>query len=72
VSTKFCAFNAPAFKRFAITVNAVLKRFTGGRMFLEVFHNEYVGGNGFDPSIRRSPFPMIQVCYLVNATHPKE
>jgi hypothetical protein len=68
VSTKFCAFNAPAFKRFAITVNAVLKRFTKGRMFLEVFHNEYVGQEGFDPSLRRSPFPMIQVSYVVNAT----
>jgi hypothetical protein len=69
VSTKFCAFNAPAFKRFAITVNAALKRFTKGRMFLEVFHNEYVGQDGFDPSLRRSPFPMIQVCYLANSTH---
>jgi hypothetical protein len=72
VSTKFCAFNAPAFKRFAITVNAVLKRFTKGRMFLEVFHNEYVGQEGFDPSLRRSPFPMIQVSYVVNGTNAME
>lgn len=72
VSTKFCAFNAPAFKRFAITVNAALKRFTKGRMFLEVFHNEYVGQEGFDPSLRRSPFPMIQVSYVVNATSAAE
>ena len=66
VSTKFCAFNAPAFKRFAISINAALKRLSQGRMFLEVFHNEYVGQDGFDHSLRRSPFPMIQICYEVS------
>lgn len=35
VATKFCAFNAQSFKRFAITVNAALKRLAGGHMFIE-------------------------------------
>lgn len=65
VVTKFCAFNAQSFKRYAITINAALKRLTGGRMFLEVFHTEYTGQSGFDNSLRRSPFPMIQICYEV-------
>jgi len=63
VATKFCAYNAQQFKRFAITINAALKRLTGGRMFLEVFHNEYTGRSGFDSALRRSPFPMIQIVY---------
>ena len=65
VATKFCAYNAESFKRFAITINAALKRLTDGRMFLEVFHPEYVGKQGFDNAKRRSPFPMIQICYEV-------
>lgn len=65
IATKFNTYNAQAFKRFAITINAALKRITGGRMFLEVFHPEYVGNQGYDHALRRSPFPMIQICYLV-------
>lgn len=63
VATKFCAFNAQSFKRFAITINAALKRLTNGQMFLEVFHPEYVGRKGYNSVMRRSPFPMIQICY---------
>ena len=72
VTTKFCSFNAQAFKRFAITVNAALKRLTDGRMFLEVFHPEYVGNQGYDHDRRRSPFPMIQICYEVNYQEKKK
>jgi hypothetical protein len=63
VATNFCAFNAQSFKRFAITINATLKRLTNGQMFLEVFHPEYVGKKGSNSGMRRSPFPMIQICY---------
>lgn len=65
IATKFNTYNAQAFKRFVITINAALKRITGGRMFLEVFHPEYVGNHGYTHALRRSPFPMIQICYLV-------
>jgi hypothetical protein len=67
VSTKFCSFNAQSFKRFAITINAALKRLTNGQMFLEVFHPEYVGRKGYNSVMRRSPFPMIQICYASKA-----
>jgi hypothetical protein len=67
VSTKFCAFNAQTFKRFAITINAALKRLTNGQMFLEVFHPEYVGKKGYNSVMRQSPFPMIQICYVAKA-----
>jgi len=70
VTTKFCRFNAQMFKRFAITVNAALRRLTGGKMFIEVFHPEYVGNNGYNSELRRSPFPMIQICYDVQRKHP--
>jgi hypothetical protein len=94
ITTKYLAYNAQSFKRFAITINAALKRLTDGRMFLEVFHPEYVGNQGYskllsgrnscyssafslvtvlilsfrfylDHSLRRSPFPMIMICYHV-------
>jgi len=65
IATKFNTYNAQAFKRFAITINAALKRITGGRMFLEVFHPEYVGNQGYNHALRRAPFPMIQICYLL-------
>jgi hypothetical protein len=67
VSTNFCAFNAQSFKRFAITINAALKRLTNGQMFLEVFHPEYVGKKGYNSLMRRSPFPMMQICYAAKA-----
>jgi hypothetical protein len=47
ITTKYLAYNAQSFKRFAITINAALKRLTDGRMFLEVFHPEYVGNQGY-------------------------
>lgn len=65
VTTKFRAYNSEGFKRFAVTINAALKRLTGGKIFLEVFHPEYVGRKGYDNKLRRSPFPMIQICYQV-------
>jgi hypothetical protein len=55
IATKFNMYNAQAFKRFAITINAALKRITNGRMFLEVFHPEYVGNKGYQHTRRRSP-----------------
>ena len=64
IATKFNKYNAQAFKRFAITINAALKRITHGKMFLEVFHPEYVGNKGYNHALRRSPFPMIQICYI--------
>lgn len=67
VATKFNAFNAQSFKRFAITINAALKRLTNSKMFLEVFHNEYIGQSGSNNMLRRSPFPMIQICFKVEA-----
>jgi hypothetical protein len=63
ITTKFRAYNAEGFKRFAITVNAALKRLTSEKMFLEVFHPEYCGKKGYDNKRRRSPFPMLQICY---------
>ncbi len=33
-------------------------------MFLEVFHPEYCGKKGYDNRLRRSPFPMVQICYV--------
>lgn len=39
-------------------------------MFLEVFHPEYVGNQGYDSMLRRSPFPTIQICYEVRKTSP--
>jgi len=64
ITTKFRAYNAEGFKRFAITVNAALKRLTSEKMFLEVFHPEYCGKKGYDNKLRRSPFPMIQICHV--------
>lgn len=40
------------------------------QMFLEVFHPEYVGNQGYDSQLRRSPFPTIQICYEVRKTSP--
>ena len=59
---KYASYNASEFKRFAVTVNAALKHLTGGKMFLELFHPEYVGAKH---ASRRSPYPMIQICYRV-------
>lgn len=67
VTTKFLPYNAQSFKRFAITVNAALKRFTNKRMFLEIFHPEYVGNKGYNNNLRRSPFPCIQIIYHIQS-----
>lgn len=63
ISTKFCAFNSEAFKKFAITINAALKRLTDDKMFLEIFHPEYVGKKGYNSSFRRAPYAMLMLCY---------
>jgi len=63
ISTKFCAFNSEGFKKFAITINAALKRLTDGKMFLEIFHPEYVGKKGYNNSFRRAPYAMLMLCY---------
>ena len=63
---KYASYNASEFKRFAVTVNAALKYLTGGKMFLELFHPEYVANRvGAKHTSRRSPYPMIQICYRV-------
>jgi hypothetical protein len=71
VATKFHLYNAQTFKRFAITVNAVLKHFTGGSMSLELLHPEYVGATDADSERRRAPLPTIQICYHVQAKRKK-
>lgn len=65
VCTKYCAFNSEGFRKFAITINAALKRITNKKMSLEIFHPEYIGKKGYNNSFRRSPYPMIQFCYYV-------
>jgi hypothetical protein len=82
ISTKFCAFNAQSFKRFAISIHLSLQRSLqmsveekskkGNtvqpklNVYLEVFHPEYIGSTkGYNHSLRRSPFPMILICYEV-------
>jgi len=68
VSTKFCAFNAPKWRQVAIVVNAALKRLSKGKMFVEMFHPEYVFGEEQYNQFRRSPFAMIQICYVRGLT----
>lgn len=64
IARTYSSYNASEFKRFAITVNAALKHLTDGKMFLELFHPEYVASRaGAQHSNRRSPYPMIQICY---------
>eukprot|EP00591_Stephanopyxis_turris_P005667 CAMPEP_0195507128 /NCGR_PEP_ID=MMETSP0794_2-20130614/637_1 /TAXON_ID=515487 /ORGANISM="Stephanopyxis turris, Strain CCMP 815" /LENGTH=473 /DNA_ID=CAMNT_0040633701 /DNA_START=220 /DNA_END=1641 /DNA_ORIENTATION=+ len=71
VTTKFRAYNAEGFKRFAVTVNAALKRLTDDKMFIEVFHPEYVGKKGYNCDLRRSPYPTIQICYELGNSKSK-
>jgi len=59
VAPRFSAFNAPQWRSFAITVNAVLKRMTDGKISLEVLHPEYTGRN--HDNLRRSPFPTMHI-----------
>lgn len=64
IARTYSSYNASEFKQFAITVNAALKHLTDGKMFLELFHPEYVASRaGAQHSNRRSPYPMIQICY---------
>jgi hypothetical protein len=72
VPTTFCAYNAQSFKRFAIVINAALRRLTGGQMFLEVFHPEYVGRKECNSAMRRSPVPMILIGYETKAENVVE
>lgn len=72
VSTKFKRYSAETFKRFAITVNAVLKRITSGNISLELLHPEYMGLTEVESQGRRAPFPAIQICYKVQAIKKKE
>mmetsp|Transcript_18277 Transcript_18277/g.39544 ORF Transcript_18277/g.39544 Transcript_18277/m.39544 type:complete len:503 (-) Transcript_18277:426-1934(-) len=67
VTKAYSTYSASEFKRFAITVNAALKQLTGGKIFLEPFHPEYVGKAGAKHENRRSPFPTIQICYHFGA-----
>lgn len=66
IAPRFSSFNACQWRQFAITVNAVLKRVTNGKIVLEVFHPEYTGTNkksksNNDDNLRRSPFPTIHI-----------
>jgi len=63
ITPNFSAYNAMGFKKFAVTVNAALKHITAGKMFIELFHPEYVGPKGYHNGFRRSPAPAIQICY---------
>lgn len=66
IAKKYASYNSSEFKRFAITVNAALKHLTDGKMFIELFHPEYVANRaGAKHASRRSPYPMIQICYRV-------
>mmetsp|Transcript_9548 Transcript_9548/g.14223 ORF Transcript_9548/g.14223 Transcript_9548/m.14223 type:complete len:326 (+) Transcript_9548:319-1296(+) len=62
ITTKYSIFNANQFKRFAISINGMLKEFTNGQVFLELFHPEYVGKKSSQSKSRRTPFPTLQIC----------
>lgn len=62
VLTSFNIYQADAFKKFAISISASLSHITKEQMFLEVFHPEFVGRTGSSDHLRRSPYPMLQVC----------
>jgi len=62
ILTNFNIYQADAFKKFAISINAALSYITKKQMFLEVFHPEFVGHTGSSDHLRRSPYPMLQVC----------
>ncbi|GMI24097.1 hypothetical protein TeGR_g2481 [Tetraparma gracilis] len=62
VAPRYHSFNAEAWKRFGVTVNACLARLTGGRMWAAGFHPEYVCGGGGDSGGRRMEFPTLQIC----------
>jgi hypothetical protein len=61
VAPRFCAYNAPQWRRFCITINAVLKKIQPhSTVTMQVFHPEYdQGKSGVDA--RRSPFPTFTI-----------
>lgn len=61
IPTQFGTYSYKDFKNFAFTVDVALKQLTNERMFLEVFHPKLVSNNN-----KRSPYPMIQICYRVS------
>ncbi|GMH92951.1 hypothetical protein TrST_g3811 [Triparma strigata] len=64
VTPNFSTFNSEQYKKFAVSISPALERLTGGKMFISVFHPEYVTGvKGGESERRRSDWPMIQVCY---------
>eukprot|EP00567_Pseudictyota_dubia_P003715 CAMPEP_0197445216 /NCGR_PEP_ID=MMETSP1175-20131217/10485_1 /TAXON_ID=1003142 /ORGANISM="Triceratium dubium, Strain CCMP147" /LENGTH=508 /DNA_ID=CAMNT_0042976135 /DNA_START=140 /DNA_END=1666 /DNA_ORIENTATION=+ len=63
IAPNFYPYSATDFRKFAVTVNAALKHLAGGKMFIELFHPEYVGPKGYHNTFRRSPAPAIQICY---------
>ena len=59
----FCTFNASLYKTFAVSLSASLSRLTSGKMRMEVFHPEYVGGKMKGGQGRRTPWPSLMICY---------
>lgn len=58
IAPRFCSYNAPQWRHFCITVNAVLKKLGKGKMRVEFYHAEYTK----DPA-RQSPFSTIQIVH---------
>jgi len=64
ITPNFSTFNSEQYKKFAVSISPALERLTEGKMFISVFHPEYVTGvKGGESERRRSDWPMIQVCY---------
>jgi hypothetical protein len=64
ITPNFSTFHASQWRNFAITINAALKRYTNGKMRLEVFHPEFASMSSASSNLaRRSPFPTIQITY---------
>ena len=63
VTPSFSTFNASLYRTFAVSLSASLSRLTGGRMRIEVFHPEYVGGKDGGGKGRRTPWPCVMICY---------
>jgi len=64
VAPGFNKYNFPQWRKFAITINAVLKRVKQDpKITLELFHPEYAGKNDSERSDfhRRTPFPTLQI-----------
>mmetsp|Transcript_625 Transcript_625/g.983 ORF Transcript_625/g.983 Transcript_625/m.983 type:complete len:420 (+) Transcript_625:70-1329(+) len=65
VAPSFSLYNAVEWRKFAITINAALKRTTEGKMKLELFHPEFVyaGKNRKCKDRRTTPFPTLQIIF---------